>query len=213
MYDKVILDKFRRFYDDATADGISEKDIPMRFQEKENIRRLRYAPKNQTPVTIPSAFYKAYVPADYLYADVWAIPPGKKGGKTRYEGQFVSRWEAVRLAAGRMQESGKPHPAAKRVMRVFKGDLLELSMENSERHIAIAKGFSTTENKLDVYSIFSSGALEDWLTNTSEPMLDPYWPKKKGHNFVSINVIFSQFTVKKINLDVDGQPKMPIRRR
>jgi CRISPR-associated endonuclease Csn1 len=172
------------------------------FAQQTNIRAVRYYPKDQKPVRIPSASYKAYMPADYYRVDIWEIPQKNRGPK--YEGQFISRAEACLNTS-----SVKPHPAAKFVMSLYKGDVIILlgkEDNKSFKEYARIAGYATTQNKLDIQPLFAAGTIHDWLTNTNKNLVSLFWPDNNNiQNFNSINVIFSKYNVKKVTITVDGR--------
>jgi hypothetical protein len=136
---------------------------------------------------------------------------------------FVSRWDALQEELKKVDLSlRKPHPAAKKKGRYFKDDVLYLIPKDktSEPIWVKVKGFSTTDNKMDIYPIYVSDELVKWVRNVPEPLLpkSKLWEKYKNYsrekkipqNFISINVLFQDFEVQKVFVDVDGVVKLPI---
>lgn len=124
-------------------------DLLSQFGQDHQIRRLRIMIKDKSAIPIPSAPYKAYTADSYVCCDIWALPDGKPGkwkkGKFKYEGVFWSYMETSaylipkdasnvdhRQAPSPPPADRKPHPAAKFITRLFKGDLIRYYKEDKE---------------------------------------------------------------------------------
>lgn len=145
------------------------------------IKKLRITLPNNSIQAIGSAPYKGYAKNSYAYCDVWRIPAkkDKTTGQWRYEyrGDFAA-YSELRERKER-PEFGKPHPAAKKLMRLYKQDILKMTdKETSEIKYMRVAGYSTGQNKLDLRPNLQA-------TNT-------------GQKFESINVIFDKYVVHKL---------------
>lgn len=124
--------------------------------EKVCLRRVRIVIKNQSVQSIPSAPYKSYAPDSIAFCDIWHAPKynkkGKATGKWGYVGAFVNYADAARFDGNddALHEAYKPHPAAKKVMRLFKNDMVMLTDDSGMEQTMRVAGYSTTQNKLDV---------------------------------------------------------------
>jgi CRISPR-associated endonuclease Csn1 len=183
--------------------GQKLQDTLSRFSAETNIRSIRYFPKDQIPLLIDSCVNKAYMTGDFYRVDVWKIPQQK--GKIKYEGVFISRPEAMRQLYNDTAIRRPDHPAAKRVMRLCKNDIIELSNEKQKELCRIA-GFSATRNTIDIRPIYASDTIAAWIKNTRIQLTSSFWPGDcESHNFKSINVLFSGYRVKLVNITVDGR--------
>ena len=222
IYDPVVLKAWKDF---SSLPG-EKRDLQQFFKER-NIKHLRTKSFSQEACEVPSAPYKFYCLSDFLFVDVWFVPEHRSNGKkqsARYQGVFVSRWDALREKLKKVDLSlRKPHPAAKKKGRYYKDDVLYLIPKDktSEPIWVKVKGFSTTDNKMDIYPIYVSDELVKWVRNVPEPLLPKlpkFLEKYKGYsrekkipqNFISINVLFQDFEVQKVFVDVDGEVKLPI---
>ena len=196
-------------YTSIDVDSLNAKKLEealLAYALKNGIRRVRIIPDNtENAFQIPSVQKnKAYLPNDYLYVDIWAIPPHKNKKKTEYKGYFVNRVQAQ----NKDFQSPRPHSAAKKLMTLFKGDTIKLIDNENKIHLGIIKGYSATQNKLDIYSIYSANSLLEWHEQTIINMLDEIWKPQKGQNFISINKIFQTYQVEKVSITADGRERI-----
>jgi len=158
------------------------------FSERHGIGKLRILVANQSAQRIESAPYKAYAPDSFVCCDVWKMPAGKptawKAGEFKGVGHFWSYAESANGVPDAI--SGRPHPAAKHVCRLFKDDIVAFD-EGGGRQIMRVAGFSTTNNKLDLRP----------LTQTSGKQ-----------NYISINVLM-QSNIRKVHILPDGVLRDP----
>ena len=133
--------------------------LPNIVKDRE-IKRLRVRIKDSSVKTIPSAPYKGYARAGYAFVDIWEIPPKKKGGEPKYLGNYVDIPTAKAILEGRIPaqrlDEGLDHPAARRLMRLFKDDMVSY-VENGERKICKVFGFSASDNRLDIRDHIAPG--------------------------------------------------------
>ncbi len=188
---------------DIPVDEMNEKELAealSRFGAHNNIRSVRYIPDNTiNTIKITSAPNKGYVPDDYLYVEIWAIP-GKKMGKWEYHGQFRTRFEAVQ----ENRDFEKPHPAAKKLMELYKNDLISLTSDDGNIVFARVAGFSATNNKLDLRPMYAARDCKKWLKETNKKLTNGFWKPNPGHYFLSINALWSNNVIKKKRVSVDG---------
>ncbi|MGB0844599.1 MAG: type II CRISPR RNA-guided endonuclease Cas9, partial [Alphaproteobacteria bacterium] len=117
--------------------------------EKRGIKRLRVRILNSSVDPIPSAPFKGYAVGGYGFCDVWRIPQ-KNGKPPKHEGVFVPLHQANQAEKGKFDPNNlKPHPAAKRMMRLFKDDMVSYQDEGKTK-ICKVYGFSASDNRLDV---------------------------------------------------------------
>ena len=80
--------------------------------------------------------YKGYVPGGNEFADIWEMPPDQRGRK---------QWQMtiVRTFDANQPDSGpeRPHPAAKRLMRIYKGDMGAVGEGKNRRIVHIRQIF------------------------------------------------------------------------
>jgi CRISPR-associated endonuclease Csn1 len=207
IVDPIIRKKLQDFYKEHNGDKDELKKILQKFSEMTQIKAVRYTPKDQIPIPIPSAPYKAYMPLDYYRVDIWEIPQRKKSRKDKpseYHGVFISR-----AMAYLDEKPDKPHPAARFIMSLYKGDIVQLEARDpniSFREFACIAGYSATQNKVDIQPLSAAGSIAEWAKNTNKQFVSRFWPEEcKGQNFKSINSLFSEFIVKPVKITVDGR--------
>ena len=118
---------------EAEGAGTKPREALAAFAKETGIRRVRLLKKEEGTIPIADprsgAPYKTYSPGDNHHVDIWELPDGK------WAGVGVTVFEANRNAA----EQKKPHPAARRVMRVHKGDLMKLDRDGTEKIYRVVK--------------------------------------------------------------------------
>lgn len=157
-----------------------------RFEAKTGIKKLRIDVVNNSVAPVVSAPYKGYAKNSYAYCDIWEIP-NEKDPKTgvwscRYEGVFVA-YADVKLyqnqPARPVDKDGRSHPAAKKLVRIYKNDNLRLTCKKTDAaEVMRVAGFSTSNNKLDI-----------------RPNLQA---KNDGQKYVSIEQLFQKNQVHKL---------------
>lgn len=107
-------------------------------------------------------------------------------GKWGFVGVYVSYADAKvyeNNEAG-LHEYCKPHPAARKVMRLFKNDMVMVTDAEQKECLMRVAGFSATNNKLDVQPHTESGGKQ---------------------NFKTIPVLIENMYMRKVHVTVDGQ--------
>jgi CRISPR-associated endonuclease Csn1 len=200
--DPLIRKQLRSFILDHQGETL--QDVLSKFSNETNIRSVRIFPMDQSPSLVGS-YNKAYMPSDCYRVDIWKIPPKKE--KSKYEGVFVSRAEAMRQLANEdnSRPLRKPHPAAKLMMSLCKNDIIELS-NGTTRELCRIAGFSTTNNQIDIRPIYASEDIADWMRDTNTYLVSSFWPRdQKRQYFKSINALFNDYQVKQVTITVDGR--------
>ena len=134
--DLTLRDAVARHLDEAGAAGIAHRqamaDFPMTAEDKrrwpKGVSRVRLLKKEAATIPVrdeTGRVYKSYSPGDNHHVDIWELPDGK------WKGVGVTVFAANQ--APNAAEAKKPHPAARRVMRVHKGDLIKIAREGVER--------------------------------------------------------------------------------
>lgn len=163
------------------------EDIIQLFIEATGIKKVRCVNRVQTPIEIKGEVPRYLAPEDYFAAVIWQIPPKKEGGNQTYSAQYVRRDELD--LDGVPKKFVKPHPAAKNIGTIFKGDYVEFS-ENGRLLLARIASYSATQNKLDIRPVCAVTDSNDWIISTNEQVLVPGWKQQTGQNFISVNVLF-----------------------
>ncbi len=201
IIDTTIRNKLQTYISEH-ADTKYEQNL-VDFSNITGIRRLRCATFAQSPIVIPAdkknplSVPRYYNPEEYYNAVVWQIPSDKKGERPVYKATFVLKINAKK-------EVEKPHPAAKKICEVFKGDYLELSI-NGQWVKAVVAGYSATNGKFDIQPVFASKDIYSWLASTNDYFTEKYWKPNKGHNFVSVNVLFGIQDARPVNVNPLGK--------
>ncbi|MCE1169693.1 MAG: hypothetical protein LWX70_16560, partial [Sphingobacteriia bacterium] len=171
------------------------------YADTRQIRSVRYCPMGQVPVPIASNPNKAYLPYDFYRVDIWCLP----GKKKKYEGAFITRAEYYKGKTTPTSSIKKPHPAAKLVMSLYKNDIVEISSSHRRELCRIA-GYSTTQNKIDIKPIAAADSIADWMRDTKRELTSSFCsPDCKEHNFKSINMLFTTYAVRQVNVSIDGR--------
>lgn len=136
-----------------------------------DIRRVRVRqPLNIIPIRDAAGrAYKGYKGDANARYDVWAMPDGKwvtrwKDQSGRDHSSIVSMLEAH----DRKSVSSKPHPAAKRVLRLRQNDLLAIERDGAPREIVRVVKFASTGN-LVLAPHNEAGALKSRDADRSDP--------------------------------------------
>ncbi|MDO4507003.1 MAG: type II CRISPR RNA-guided endonuclease Cas9 [Spirochaetales bacterium] len=174
----------------AEASASFEKAV-LDFASDRGIKKLRCINRVQTPIVINGEVPRYLAPEDYFAAVVWQLPPKKEGAGCTYQAQYVRRDEID--SKGNIKtsvvEAGKPHPAAKNIGTVHKGDYLEFT-ENGKSYLCRIAGYAATNNKFDYRPVCAVSNCADWLTATSDVMTEPCWKMQKLQNWISVNILF-----------------------
>ena len=144
-------------------------------------------------------------PEDYCAAIIWEMP----GEKKTYKAQYIRRDHVTKNSDNQTvikKEiiNNKPHPAAKEICILHKDDYLEFT-ENGKLLKCRIAGFSATQNKLDIRPIYAVNDCADWIYSTNENMLEKGWKVQKGHNFISVNILFGVKNTKPITVNPIGR--------
>ncbi len=140
------------------------------------VARVRSLSSNRSVERIPSAPYKAYALDGYAWCDVWLIPEKKP----RVLGRFVTYIEAIRLEKGVLSVNDlKPHPAAKKLLRLWKMDAIRLG---STPTIYRVVKFKATQNSIVFEPMNLTGEKDSYHVKKSLPSLI-----KQGLEKVTLN--------------------------
>jgi len=163
--------KLGRLYNEGLIIGTAQKPV--------RVRRVRILVKNQSIVAVPDAPYKGYAPDAVAFCDIWQTPD------KQYKGAFVGYALAVRYAGNEdaLHEATKPHPAARKIMRLFKNDMVMLTDKNGNEQLFRVAGFSTTNDRIDIR---------------------PHTENSSKQNSKSIQKLIEESSMRKVNVTVDG---------
>lgn len=209
--EKIIDEKIKKdlyHYLDTHPDLSADKAIAA-FGEERHIRRVRIRNHDRNPVCYPapagkpSAADRYYGADSYLCAVIWEEPPQKEGGKAKYKGQFV-RYDQVGGDGKLPGRSADIHPAAGKVCVLYKDDYIEFLLKGVWRKGRIT-GFSASDNRLDVSSLYAVGNLYSWQNGTAESLLEPEWTCGKGHNYIGIETLFGKSGAHRITVSPIGR--------
>ena len=198
----------KKIYKNIDVDTLNDKQLTSKleaFSKENNIRHVRFKPDNTAfAFPIPSVEgTKAYLPNDYLYVMVWGIPPHRNKKKWEYKGYFVNRIQANDPKF--IPESKKPHPAAKVFDVLYKNDVIELIDNDGVRHYGRIGSFATTTGRIDIRALNSTHYMKSWFENTNPNLVDNFFIAAKGQNWMSINTLWTKYSIRKISITVDGR--------
>lgn len=161
----------------------------LKFSEKTGIRKVRCINHVQKPIEIKGIVPRYLAPEDYFAAVIWQIPPKKEGGKFSYEAQYIRRDEL--MADGSLKIIEKPHPAAKNLGMIHKGDYLQF-MSDGNLYLCRIAGLGAVHKTLDYRPVYAVNDCKDWLISTNEIVVERCWKMQKGQNEISVNVLFGE---------------------
>ena len=150
------------------------------YSKETGVKKLRIWVKDNSIQVIESAPYKGYAKNAYAYCDIWQVP--KRDEETgewhiKYQGDFVGYADLA--ARKKNPNAGQPHPAAKKLMRLYKQDSLKfVDKESGDISYMRVAGYSSQQNKLDI-----------------QPNLKA---KNKGQNHISINTLFKRYHIHRL---------------
>lgn len=135
---------------------LSDTEIPKRlaeFSKVSGVKKTRILIQNNSVSLISSAPYKGYTKNSYAYCDVWQVPTKKDKAtgqwKWKYQGDFVG-YDDIKNRTLK-PDAGRPRPAAKKLMRLFKNDCVQLIDKNTgETSLKRVAGYKAQRNKLDL---------------------------------------------------------------
>lgn len=175
------------------------------FSEERRIFKVRCMNRVQTPIEINSSAVPRYLcPDDYFAAVIWEIPAKKDGGNSTYEAQYIRRDQAGKDNKPKKEVLKAPHPAAKNIGIIYKGDYLEFTDKNVIYKCRVA-GYSASRNNLDIRPIYAVTDCAEWLYATNENMIEYCWKPQKGQNFISVNVLFGEKKARFVTVNPIGR--------
>lgn len=206
--DEIVDEKIRNNVKEYVEKHKSKKieDILTEYSKNTGIKKVRCINRVQTPIEITSGKIPRYLaPEDYFAAIIWEIP----GEKKTYKAQYIRRDHVTKNSDNQTVIKkeiidNKPHPAAKEICILHKDDYLEFT-ENGKLLKCRIAGFSATQNKLDIRPIYAVNDSADWIYSTNENMLEKGWKVQKGHNFISVNILFGVKNAKPITVNPIGR--------
>ena len=172
----------------ATLEQFLKTQLPKLCTDR-GIKRLRVRIKESSFRQIASASYKGYAVAGYAFVDIWKIPPRKPGNPSQYLGNFIDIPTGKAILAKqkptpRLPES-KDHPGAKRCMRLFKDDMVQISEDGQVQYLKVF-GFSASNNRIDIRPANKGG---------------------KKQIYKSINQLCFKHNLRHVLVSVDGRMK------
>lgn len=195
---------------ERTADVLQDKQKLrkrlLELSQEWNIKRVRYVPKGQVFSQIKSVPNKWYENDGVCYVRIWRVP-----GKTpKFIGDFISYKQAYDAANGLILPRPKEiHPSSKRIMTLYKGDIIRVTPRESPSYLAKIAGYSTTANKIDLQPIYASGPLVDWKTtmNIQNAPDSKVWNNVTAstQNFLSINALLNDNHIELIKINEIGR--------
>lgn len=185
------------------SSGVKLEKALADFSEQTGVRRVRIIARSQSVLPVASAPFKAYAAADFLCCVVWQVPGPK--GKTKFVPVYWTRSEVAAVAAGRTDFGARrPHPAAKKLHVLYKGDVVVLQDSRGEM-LATVRGFSTSNNKIDLRPVYAADSVKGWVDDTNPQLVEWRLRVSPGQNYESINRIYTVFRVTLIAVSPDGR--------
>jgi CRISPR-associated endonuclease Csn1 len=134
------------------------------FAETNGVHRVRLLKKEQGVIGMADRsghVYRAVSPGDNHHIDVLALPDGS------WTAWAVTVFDANR-AGGSQPPWKKEHPAARRVMRLHKGDLLKLEREGSQQVMRVVR-LEPSAGRVRLAGHLESGNLEQRHKDPDDP--------------------------------------------
>lgn len=210
-----VVEKAVQTYCRWTIENGNEKQLTeelTEFRRQTGIKRTRIRSYSQgSQVFIPSAPHKAYDSDGLAYCEIWKVPTKKTH---KFVGEFWNRRDAYQRNRRRSEIPNgavraedmdrKPHPAAKKLMRVYKDDVLRITVPDHGSVYARVAGFHGPANKLDLLPLYTADKAADWFGQTQQNLVD--WPLslRNGQNYLAINSLF-KYEVKRCSITPDGR--------
>ncbi len=191
---------------DVLGDKKQLRERLLELSKEWNIKRVRYIPKGQVFSQVKSVPNKWYENDGVCFARIWRVPD-----KTpKYIGEFISYKQAYDVANGQaLPRPKKLHPASKRIMTLYKGDIVRITPKEGMPYLAKIAGYSTTTNCIDIQPIYAAGSLGEWRQNTNHVNIPNtvIWKdaSPEGHNFKSLNVLFGENKIKLVKINPIGR--------
>lgn len=171
-----------------------------------HLKRVRYVPNGQVFSQIKSVPNKWYEDDGVCYARIWRVPE-----KTpKHIGEFISYKQAYDVADGQALPRPKElHPASKRIMTLYKGDIVRITPKEGTAYLAKIAGYSTTQNKVDIQPIYAAGALGEWKAtmNSHNTPNAEFWNQISvpSQNFKSLNTLFGDNQIELVKINPIGR--------
>ncbi|MCG8452928.1 MAG: type II CRISPR RNA-guided endonuclease Cas9 [Spirochaetales bacterium] len=187
--------------------GAKLEKVLEEYSRKKGIKHVRYIPKNQEIYEIPSSLIyreravrgKGYELDGYAYVDIWRVPT-KKAGEYKFEGQFISYFHANQIQRGFFVPD-RPHPAAKKMMRLYKQDTLSYHEDDGVKYFRV-EGLAPSLKGLDLQPIWATD--KNWHDSVNHDSVHGFYKKTGKQNFLSINVLLKKEKVRKITVHQSG---------
>lgn len=170
--DPAIRRALHAFMNDHAETGAKPKELCKLFiqgplcdlVEKRGIKRLKIMIKNQAVKPIASAPYKGYAIAEYAFADIWHLPANAQQKTPKTMALFVDRPTGMKVLNEGHRPPRPDHPGARRLMRLFKDDVVSVTNKQGERELFRVCGFSATNNRLDVRPLTMGGGKQTFVS-------------------------------------------------
>ena len=202
IVDSKIRERLQEFVDSHKGEKI--EDVLQKFSEQTGIKKLRCINRVQSPIEIKGVVPRYLAPEDYFAAIIWKIPSKKEGAKPTFEAQYIRRTEVGKDNKPKPEIIKPPHPAAKNLGLIHKGDYLEFS-DNGKWHKCRVAGLNSASNRLDIRPVYAVTDCKDWLIATNEKQIESCWKMQKGQNFISVNVLFGEKQARFITVNPIGR--------
>lgn len=213
ILNKTLRERIGKEVKDVLADKKELKAKLELLSKQWNIKRVRYIPKGQVFTRVASVPNKHYENDGMCCAIIWKIPG--KNATSKFQGTFVSYKDIYDHDAGRLKEFPRPKstdgreiPTAKKIMTLYKGDMIRLIRKDGISYTIVVAGFSTTNNKIDVQPMYCASNIKEWMESTNTNLIQDQvcWNSNvEGHNYMSINVLFNDNQVELLRITPDGR--------
>ncbi len=178
----------------VVPEGTKLADALQDFGEKHDIRRVRLLKKEQRMIKIADGtgkLYKALSPGDNHHVDILAMPDGK------WVGWGVTVFEANRHN-GEAPPWKETYPAARRMVRIYRGDLLKLDSPKGDEIMRVVR-LEPVAGRLRLAGHSESGNLEERHASPEDPFRWTFasWSRLK------------EWRTRKVHVDVLGRVRDP----
>ena len=179
---------------EATPEGTKLEDALRDFGDKHDIRRVRLLKKEQGVIKIADGAgepYKALSPGDNHHVDILALPDGS------WTGWGVTVFEANQHN-GEAPPWKEAHPAARRMARICRGDLLKLDAPKGDEIMRVVR-LEPVAGRLRLAGHLESGNLEKRHADPEDPFRWTFasWSRLK------------EWQARKVHVDVLGRVRDP----
>lgn len=162
------------------AKGTALRHALAAFSDRTGVRRVRLLKREAGTIAVADSRgrpYKHLVPGENLYLDIYQLPSGE------WAGVPMTVFDANAPGSSTQLADPRPHPAARRIMRLYKGDILRFEHDGIERIMKVIK-LNPASNRVILAAHNESGNFQVRHDDPEDPfrwVFASYDRLKEGH--------------------------------